>query len=152
MLQNIIPNWGALQARYESRAFPGRSAARSGALLTRDRRRLGVCHGPGSAVHRFTLHRIRETCEQRCHRHIDICHRISYVRFISRPIGRGLEAFQAARASAVPARGLATRSRAALGINPSALGPGREVQSLDWDRQGWGKPVIQRGRVPGSMA
>jgi len=42
--------------------------------------------------------------------------------------------------------------RAALGINPSALGPGREVHSLDWDRQGRGKPVRQTGRVPGSMA
>ena len=31
-------------------------------------------------------------------------------------------------------RGLATRSRAALGINPSALRPGRD-DSLDWDRQ-----------------
>ena len=47
-------------------------------------------------------------------------------------------------------RGLATRSRAALGINPSALLPGREVHSLDWDRQGRGKPVIRTGRVPGS--
>jgi hypothetical protein len=41
--------------------FPGRSAARSGALQTRDRYRLGVCDDPGSAVHRFALHRIRET-------------------------------------------------------------------------------------------
>jgi hypothetical protein len=37
------------------RTFPGRSAARSDALLTRDR------NDPGSAVHRFTLHRVRET-------------------------------------------------------------------------------------------
>ena len=35
-----------------------------------------------------------------------------------------------------PAGGVATRTRAALGINPSALGPRREVHSLDWDRQG----------------
>jgi len=41
--------------------FPGRSAARSGALQTRDRRKRGVCNDPGSAVHRFALHRIRET-------------------------------------------------------------------------------------------
>ena len=41
--------------------FPGRSAARSGALQTRDRRRLRARSGPGSAMHRFTLHRIRET-------------------------------------------------------------------------------------------
>jgi hypothetical protein len=33
-------------------------------------------------------------------------------------------------------RGLATRSRAALGINPLALRLGCEVLSLDWDRQG----------------
>src|SRR5262245_66662563 len=32
---------------------PGRSAARSDALQTRDRRKLGRCGGPGSAVHRF---------------------------------------------------------------------------------------------------
>jgi hypothetical protein len=41
--------------------FPGRSAARSGALQTRDRNELGVCYDPGSAVHRCALHRIRET-------------------------------------------------------------------------------------------
>jgi hypothetical protein len=41
--------------------FPGRSAARSGALQTRDRNELRVREGPGSAVHRSTLHRIRET-------------------------------------------------------------------------------------------
>jgi hypothetical protein len=40
--------------------FPGRSAARSGALQTRDRRKLGVFCDPGSAVHHFVLHRIRE--------------------------------------------------------------------------------------------
>ena len=39
----------------QSHTFPGRSATRSGALQTRDR------NGPGSAVHRFTLHRVRET-------------------------------------------------------------------------------------------
>ena len=32
--------------------FPGRSAARSGALQTRDRQKLRACNGPGSAVHR----------------------------------------------------------------------------------------------------
>jgi len=41
--------------------FPGRSAARSEALQTRDRYTFGVCEGPGSAVHHFVLHRIRET-------------------------------------------------------------------------------------------
>jgi hypothetical protein len=33
---------------------------RSGALQTRDRCGLGVFNGPGSAVHRFALHRVRE--------------------------------------------------------------------------------------------
>jgi hypothetical protein len=42
-------------------SFPGRSAARSGALQTRDRHKLGVWNDPGSAVHRFALHRVRET-------------------------------------------------------------------------------------------
>src|ERR1041385_8879299 len=42
----------------------------------------------------------------------------------------------AARASAMPAGGLATRARAALGIISPALRPEREVLSLDWDRQG----------------
>jgi len=37
-------------------------------------------------------------------------------------------------ASAVPAGGFATRSRAASGISLPALWPAREVQSLDWDR------------------
>src|ERR1700728_232972 len=41
--------------------FPGRSAARSGALQTRDRYTRRACGGPGSAVHRFALHRVRET-------------------------------------------------------------------------------------------
>src|ERR1700724_4653433 len=46
--------------------FPGRSAARSAlarsdALQTRDRNRLRTRSDPGSAMHRSTLHRIRET-------------------------------------------------------------------------------------------
>jgi hypothetical protein len=41
--------------------FPGRSAARSDALQTRDRYKLGVFYDPGSAVHRYALHRVRET-------------------------------------------------------------------------------------------
>jgi hypothetical protein len=44
--------------------FPGAAqhvAQRSGALLTRDRNRRRVRSDPGSAVHRFALHRIRET-------------------------------------------------------------------------------------------
>jgi hypothetical protein len=45
-------------------AFPGRSAARSGALQTRDLYELRVWDDPGSAVHRFALHRIRETILQ----------------------------------------------------------------------------------------
>jgi hypothetical protein len=43
-----------------SRTFPGRSAAQSGALPTRDRKTLRACEGPGTAAHRFTLHRIRD--------------------------------------------------------------------------------------------
>src|SRR4029077_191279 len=44
--------------------FPGAAqhvAKRSDALLTRDRNRRRVQSDPGSAVHRFALHRIRET-------------------------------------------------------------------------------------------
>jgi len=40
--------------------FPGRNAARSGALPTRDRSELSVHDDPGSAVRRFALHRIWE--------------------------------------------------------------------------------------------
>src|SRR5579863_3607276 len=40
--------------------FPGRSAAQSDALQTRDRNRRRVYNDPGSAVHRFALHRVRE--------------------------------------------------------------------------------------------
>jgi hypothetical protein len=36
-------------------------AERNGALLTRDRFERRVCNDPGSAAHRFTLRRIRET-------------------------------------------------------------------------------------------
>jgi hypothetical protein len=34
--------------------------AHNGALQTRDRSRLGVWNDPGSAVHRYALHRVRE--------------------------------------------------------------------------------------------
>jgi hypothetical protein len=44
-------------------AFPGRSAARSDALQTRDRHKRGVRYDPGSAMHHFVLHRIRDTVE-----------------------------------------------------------------------------------------
>jgi len=47
-------------------AFPGRSAARSGALQTRDRYKRPVWNDPGSAVHRFALHRIREAMVLLC--------------------------------------------------------------------------------------
>jgi hypothetical protein len=42
-------------------AFPGRGAARSDALQTRDRHETEIFCDPGSAVHHFVLHRIRET-------------------------------------------------------------------------------------------
>jgi hypothetical protein len=66
--------------RHHDFVFPGRSAARNSAFTRVDalllvRCRPGIvtssvplardCEGPGSAVHRFTLHRIRET--SRCH-------------------------------------------------------------------------------------
>src|SRR4029077_18442345 len=41
--------------------FPGRSAARSAALQTRDRNERRARSDHGSAVHHFVLHRIRET-------------------------------------------------------------------------------------------
>jgi hypothetical protein len=41
--------------------FPGRSAARSGALLNREHHKLGVSDDPGSAAHRCALRRVRET-------------------------------------------------------------------------------------------
>jgi hypothetical protein len=41
---------------------PGRSASRCGALLIRDPKTRSVGKvGPGSAVHRFTLHRVQDT-------------------------------------------------------------------------------------------
>ena len=40
---------------------PGRGAARSGAPLIRDRRKLGVCNDPGSAAHHCVLRCARET-------------------------------------------------------------------------------------------
>ena len=43
------------------------------------------------------------------------------------------EAILGCGASAVPARGLASRTRAASGIIWPALRPVREVRSLDWD-------------------
>jgi len=47
-----------------TKRFPGAAqhgAKRNDALQTRDRNELGVCDDPGSAAHRFTLRRIRET-------------------------------------------------------------------------------------------
>jgi len=41
--------------------FPGRGAACNDAPQTRDRNRLITWDDPGSAVHHFVLHRIRET-------------------------------------------------------------------------------------------
>jgi len=41
--------------------FPGAAQHDSDALQNRDRRALGVWNDPGSAAHRFTLRRIRET-------------------------------------------------------------------------------------------
>ena len=56
-------------------------------------------------------------------------------RIKSRPsFGRGPAGMPDRGASAVPAGGFATRSRAASGISLPALRPAREVQSLDWDR------------------
>jgi hypothetical protein len=49
---------------YVSRAQRSVSKA-NGALQNRDRRKLGVWNGPGSAVHRFALHRVRDTSAQR---------------------------------------------------------------------------------------
>ena len=40
---------------------PGRGAACNDALQTRDRHKFRSCNGPASAVHRFTLHRVRDT-------------------------------------------------------------------------------------------
>ncbi len=51
-------------ARPKQPRFPGAAqhgAKRNGALQTRDRYERGVWEGPGSAVHRCALHRIRET-------------------------------------------------------------------------------------------
>jgi hypothetical protein len=59
-----------------------------------------------------------------CHRQIYVTASLTFVPISvtysseSRPMfGRGLEAFRAARASAVPAGGLATRSRADPGLD-----------------------------------
>ena len=40
---------------------PGRSAARSDALQTRDRNESGHWNGPGPAAHHFVLRRVRDT-------------------------------------------------------------------------------------------
>jgi hypothetical protein len=45
-------------------AFPRCSAARSGALLIRDRHRLSVRYDPGSAAHHFVLRCARETIQR----------------------------------------------------------------------------------------
>jgi hypothetical protein len=71
------------------------------------------------------------------HRLIDISPRIRYIHLrISSDTDAVREAIPDRGASAVPAGGLATRARAALGIIRLALRLGCEVLSLDWDRQG----------------
>jgi hypothetical protein len=57
-----------------------------------------------------------------CHPCVDISHCFSYMLLSNLAQSDGLRpAGRKSGASAAPARGLATRSRAALGINPSAL-------------------------------
>jgi len=53
-----------------------------------------------------------------------------------------------ARASAAPAGGLATRARAALGIIPSALRPGRVLHAGLRDRQGRVTPAQRADHCP----
>jgi len=60
-LQRFARSAPSIALTMRTNSFPGRSAARSGALQTRDRNRCRVWYDPGTAVHRFTLHRIRET-------------------------------------------------------------------------------------------
>jgi hypothetical protein len=52
---------GGRSCRENNIPCPGRSAARSGALQSRDLRGLGVRDDPGSATHHFVLRRARET-------------------------------------------------------------------------------------------
>jgi hypothetical protein len=64
---SVTMNLGPAHLLRKSRTttrFPGAAqhvAQRSGALLTRDRNRRRARSDPGSAAHRFALHRIRET-------------------------------------------------------------------------------------------
>jgi hypothetical protein len=44
-----------VEVRFTVQAACGRSAARSDALQTRDRKNSGVCNGPGSAQQHFML-------------------------------------------------------------------------------------------------
>jgi hypothetical protein len=63
---SCLPDFPAKAVGWQGTArtrFPGAAqhgAKRSDALQTRDRNRLGAFDDPGSAVHRFALHRIRE--------------------------------------------------------------------------------------------
>jgi succinyl-CoA synthetase beta subunit len=71
--------------------FPGRGAARSDALQTRDRYGRRVYEGPGSAVHRFALHRVRETRESRMNIHEYQAKAV--LREFGVPVPRGIAAF-----------------------------------------------------------
>ena len=53
--QGLCRNIGDEGCLAQGAAFPGCSAARSGALLIRDRSGLGVCYDPGSAAHHFAM-------------------------------------------------------------------------------------------------
>jgi hypothetical protein len=70
---------------------------------------------------------------------VDISTTFSYIGATNLALeGRGRETDPGTGASAAPARGLVTRSRAASGISAPVLRPVWEVLSLDWDRQAVG--------------
>jgi hypothetical protein len=66
--------WAQPSGQAPHRTFPGRSAARSDALQTRDRHKRRVCEGPGSAVHRHSASKTRVNALMALHRVRDTTH------------------------------------------------------------------------------
>ena len=105
--------------------FAGRSTARSGALLTRHRYGFGVWNDPGSALQRFTLHRVRE---------------MLFVLFV---IGTGASAL----AQDYPTRPIRALTATSAGGTSDVFMRvlGEEV------RKRWGQPIVVENRPGGAM-
>ena len=107
--------------------FPGAAqheAKRNDALQTRDRHRLGICYNPGSAAHRFTLHRIRETGIE-CYG----CSERSFPCTVSEPSSFSVTSTPLPRSQAMVSARLIGRRGSAAGASPTGVPAGSAARA-----------------------